>query len=66
MADCARKGRIRTPVLRGDDCPNSKLTSDQVLAIRADDRSQRAIARAYGVNKGTIACIQKRTTWGHL
>ena len=63
MRDCANKGRIRVPGLAGDDCPNSKLTSAQVLAIRADARSNRAIAREYGVDRGTIAAIKRRKTW---
>jgi hypothetical protein len=64
MADCIAKGRFsRVPVLSGEASPNSKLTADQVIAIRADDRSGREIARAYGVDKGTIAAIRKRTTW---
>lgn len=63
MRDCANKGRIRVPGLAGDDCPNSKLNSAQVLAIRADPRSNRAVARHYGVNRGTISCIRRRLTW---
>lgn len=63
MRDCANKGRIKVPRLEGDNSPNSKLNSCQVLAIRADARSQRAIARHYGVDKGTIAAIRKRSTW---
>lgn len=67
MADCIEKGRFSyVPVLRGEDSPNSKLTESQVHAIRSDTRSQRAIARAYGVDKGTIACIIKRKTWRHI
>lgn len=63
MRDCASKGRLRVPALSGDASPNSKLTSDQVRSIRRDPRSQRAIARAYGVDKGTIAHILHNKTW---
>lgn len=66
MRDASRKGRIVVPLLSGDACPNSKLTGSQVLLIRADTRSQRAIARAYGVDKETIAHILKRKTWRHI
>lgn len=67
MRDCIEKGRFSyIPVLRGEQSPNSKLTEDDVRTIRADTRSQRAIARAYGVDKGTIACIIHRKTWGHI
>lgn len=63
MADCSRKGRIRTPMLRGEDCPAAKLTAAQVRAIRVDPRSNRATARAYGVDKGTISGIRRGFTW---
>lgn len=64
MADCIRKGRFSpVPVLSGDASPNSKLTSAQVALIRSDGRPGRALARAYGVDKGTIASIRKGLTW---
>ena len=67
IADCIAKGRFSyAPVLSGDASPSSKLTADQVIAILADDRSGRAIARAYGVDKGTIYAIRKRTSWKNI
>lgn len=63
MADCARKGRIKTPRLQGEYCPAAKLTEKEVLLIRADTRSQRQIASVYGVDKGTIAAIKNGKTW---
>ncbi len=67
MRDCVNKGRFKPlEPLSGEASPNSKLTDQDVIAIRADTRSQRAIARAYGVDKGTIAAIIQRRTWRHL
>lgn len=67
MQDCIKKGRLSPiPILVGEASPNSKLTENDVRRIRRDTRSQRAIARAYGVDKGTIACIVKRKTWRHI
>lgn len=66
MRDCADKGRIRVPSLAGGDCPASKLTPQQVIAIRKDARSHRATARAYGVTKGTISSIRRGLTWRSL
>lgn len=63
MRDCSEKGRIRIPMLVGEKCPAAKLTATEVLLIRADSRSQRKLARIYGVDKGTIAGIRKGTTW---
>lgn len=66
MRDCANKGRSITPDLRGEDCPAAKLTENNVLAIRSSGLSLRAIARIYGVNKGTIGLIVHRKTWRHI
>lgn len=67
MQDCIAKGRFKPLVpMSGDDSPNSKLSSDQVLAIRADRRSNRSLARAYGVDRITIASIRLRKTWRHI
>lgn len=67
MQDCIRKGRFSPiPILAGECSPNSKLTEDDVRAIRLDPRSQREIARSYGVDKGTIAHILHRKTWRHI
>lgn len=63
MQDCSSKGRTRTPVMSGEACPSSKLTSEQVIAIRLDTRSQRAIGRAYGVARATIARVRNNMTW---
>lgn len=52
QADRKRDGTaygIKTP---------SKLTDDQVRAIRADPRSQGVIAAEYGVNQSTISYIK--------
>lgn len=66
MADCSSKGRIRTPALRGDESPNSKLTAAAVLAIRADARCASEVAADYGVTKSNISCIRRRATWRHV
>lgn len=66
MLDAARKGRIKTPNLAGEDSPNSRLTKQEVLAIRLDRRPHRELARVYKVNRGTITCIRKRKTWRNI
>ena len=53
----------------GGTGPPSKLTADQVRAIRAASDAgvgQRALAREYGVVHGTIQKIIKRVNWRHL
>ena len=67
MQDCIRKGRFSPiPVLSGEASPSARLSEADVLAIRADSRSQRVIAAAFGVDKGTIAHIKHRKTWRQI
>jgi len=62
--DRARKGRNGD--LRGERHGCAKLTNGQVLAIRADDRSQRAIARCYGITPKQVKNIRTRKMWRHI
>lgn len=57
--DAFKKGRIKPPVLCGPDRCNSKLSKDQVVAIRADSRPWRILAKEYGVTKSSIWQIKK-------
>lgn len=43
-----------------------KLTEEQVREIRASDRTQRAIALAYGVSLTSVSRIKKRKSWAWL
>lgn len=64
MADCIAKGRFSpVPILAGEASPNSKLTADQVRAIRSDPRPASAAAKDLGVTKATINSIRRRATW---
>ena len=59
------------PIAKGRSCPGekhgcAKLTNEQVLAIRQDPRSQRAIAAEYGMSQATIGRIKQRKLWKHL
>jgi len=58
-ADAHKNGRQ----FRGSKHFSSKLTEEQVIAIRADPRSQRVIAKEYGVSKPSIANIKKGITY---
>lgn len=51
---------------RGELCPTSKLTAEQVLAIRADPRSMTVITKDYPVCYGTIYAIKRRRIWAHI
>lgn len=58
MQDASRKNRCVSP--------NTKLTKEQVLAIRADNRPIRTIAKDYPVCFATISCVKRRQIWKHI
>lgn len=62
--DKCRKGRQAFP--KGELHGNSKITAQDVLAIRTDVRSQRAIAFAYGISQARVAQIKSRKAWNHV
>jgi hypothetical protein len=63
-ADKMRKGRHRSP--KGSDHGRSKLTNEQVIAIREDPRDMGRIAWEYGVSVASISLIRRRRIWKHL
>lgn len=62
--DKVAKGRGKAP--HSDAHPRTRLTAEQVRAIRADTRSDSVIARDYAVAATTVWNIQARRTWKHL
>jgi hypothetical protein len=44
----------------------AKLTEDDVARIRADNRTQRAIAKDYGVSHTAIGDIKRGKKWRHV
>ena len=61
--DRQRKGRQR--FAHGETHYKSRLTLDDVRAIRASSESQRALAKRYGVHFGTINDIIWNRRWKH-
>ena len=47
----------------GEKHPNSKLKVVDVLAIRADERSQSKIAVDYGIAQSHVSRIKRRAAW---
>ena len=62
VADRVAKGRSA----RGSKNGRAKLTDEQVLLIRADNRPLSQIAADYGVTVRAITHIQMRRTWKHV
>lgn len=49
--------------LAGERNHRSKLTADQVVAIRQDGRATRDIAKAFGVTASNVSHIKRADTW---
>lgn len=58
--------RIGLKTAKGENHNRSKLTNEQVLAIRDDNRTQKEIAKCYNVSKATICHIKHKRLWGHI
>lgn len=61
-------GKLRVQVKKGVDCPNSKLSVDQVLEIRSlkGVMLQTEIARRFSVSTQLISSIMLRICWKHI
>lgn len=57
---------LRDRSARGIRNGRSKLTDEQVRAIRADPRPNVAICQEYGVCNATVSNIKNRRTWTHV
>lgn len=66
MRDCANKGRVRTPLYRGEDHPQAKFTEADIRAIRDDNRTLMVIAGDYAASKTHISEIKRRLVWRHI
>ncbi len=62
MADKVRKARQS----RGAGTGVSKLTQEQVVAIKADARLQKEIALSYGISQSAVSEIKLGKTWKHV
>ena len=51
---------------KGEENFHSKLTSEQVLAIRDDTRTYKEISAQYGTCISNISFIKNKRNWGHL
>lgn len=62
--DMIAKGRQANVV--GSTSPCAKLTDNEVLAIRADDRRHDLIGAQYDIHPATVSRIKSRERWGHI
>lgn len=72
VRDCFAKGRKKVVMPKGrlfttgESHPRSKLTEDQVRAIRSSGQTPSELSRLYGVSEETVRLIRNRKRWGHL
>ena len=52
--------------VKGETSHLSKLTEQDVIAIRKSSLTQSELAEHYGVSQGNISQILSRTTWKHI
>lgn len=62
MADKVAKGRHA----KGARHMKAKLTDEQILAIREDNRRQHVIANEYGITQPLVSLIKARKIWRHI
>ena len=63
--DMIQKGRQKNSH-KGIKHPNSRLTEQQVLAIRNDGRRPAVIAREYGITLVHLLNIKNKKVWRHI
>jgi len=64
ILDCVVKGRKNQ--VRGESNGQARLTTKDIKAIRADTRTQTAIAAAYRVRQSNISRIKSGHNWSHV
>lgn len=65
-AKCARIKVAKVTRVRGASHHQAKLTTEQVIQIKASTESNTAIAAAYGVSRSTVSLIRLHKTWAHV
>jgi len=52
--------------VKGENHGRSKLTAEQVLQIRSDNRTQSLIAKDYSISQRTVWKIKNKLNWNHI
>ena len=61
--DMIKKKRNRPPCLAGEKSGKSKLTNDQIISIRNDNRLQKEIAKDYDIKQCHVSRIKRNISW---
>lgn len=60
--DAISKGRNSRGMVHG----HSKLTDDDVRAIRASDEPGRVLSARHGISQGCVSMVRNRKSWRHV
>lgn len=64
MKDCAKKGRIVSPLgLFGEDNQNSRLKVPDILEIRSGTLTTVQCMKKFGISKGHVSRIKNKQSW---
>lgn len=66
MRDKIKKGRSKSVAPKGEKNGQAKLTESQVLTIRTDTRTQRVIAKDFGICQSSVMYIKSGLGWKHV
>jgi hypothetical protein len=67
MQDMIQKGRnSKMPSILGVLNGKSKLTEEDVLAIRSSNLFQKDLAFKYGISQSQVSCIKRNANWKHV
>lgn len=66
MQDCVQKGRLHPGWTPGMKNGSSKLTDNDVRAIRADNRTLLEIGKTFNITEANASMIKLRKTWKHI
>ena len=65
--DMKKKGRMnRNRRLFGELHSGAKLTTPDIISIRADNRSLAIVGRSYGISKTHVRDIKLKKSWSHI
>jgi hypothetical protein len=61
---CGKREGVK--YVKGSKSPKAKITESQAVSIYSDLRSQRAIAREYGISQKAVSFIKRGESWSHV
>lgn len=61
-----RKNKGRSASLKGSENGNAKLTEEQIIAIRNDNRTQKDIGKDYNICQQLVSLIKARKLWKYV